>query len=143
MLPLPKQSPAHRVPMSDERPDIRTRFKKGQSGNPRGRPKGRKDDASLLRDVFYQKIAIRDQRGTRNVPKIVAAAEVCLNNAIKGDLRSFAKLMEIAQKFQLIQTVPISDHYEEIVEIRTTIVDPKVSDEPMDVEEYFAREKSA
>src|SRR5262245_22452433 len=121
--------------MSDERPDFRTRFQKGQSGNPRGRPKGRKDDVSLLREVFYQKIAVKDQLGVRHVPKIVAAAEVCLNNALKGDLKSFVKVMEFAQKLNLIEAAP-HDALPEITEIRTTIVDPKISDEPMDKDEY-------
>jgi Family of unknown function (DUF5681) len=121
----------------NERPDILTRFKKGQSGNPRGRPKGRKNRAAQLRDVLYRNILVKDGRGSRSVPKIVAAAEVCLNNAIKGDLRSFVKIMEIVHKFQLIENSPTIP--EEITEIRHTIVDPQVSQIPMDQKEYFAR----
>jgi hypothetical protein len=108
----------------NERPDILTRFKKGQSGNPRGRPKGRKNRAAQLRDVLYRNILVKDGRGSRSVPKIVAAAEVCLNNAIKGDLPSFVKIMEIVHKFQLIENSPTLP--EEITEIRVTYVDPKV-----------------
>jgi hypothetical protein len=66
--------------------------KKGQSGNPKGRPKGRKNNAGLLSDAFFKTVRIKDAEGFRNVPKIVAATEVCLNNALKGDLRSFVKL---------------------------------------------------
>jgi hypothetical protein len=121
----------------NERPDIRTRFKKGQSGNPRGRPKSRKNRAAQLRDVLYRDILIKDGRGSRSVPKIVAAAEVCLNNAIKGDLRSFVKIMEIAHKFQLIENSPTLP--EEISEIRITYVDPQVSETPMEQKEFLAR----
>jgi hypothetical protein len=124
----------------NERPDILTRFKKGQSGNPRGRPKGRKNRAAQLRDVLYRNILVKDGRGSRSVPKIVAAAEVCLNNAIKGDLPSFVKIMEIVHKFQLIENSPTLP--EEITEIRVTYVDPKVSATPMDQKEYFARRAS-
>src|SRR5437870_4554911 len=80
----------------EERKDIKTRFKKGQSGNPNGRPKGRRNNAGLLSDSFFKAVRIKDAQGFRNVPKIVAAAEVCLNNALKGDLRSFVKVMDIA-----------------------------------------------
>ena len=109
--------------MADEiRKDIETRFKKGQSGNPKGRPKGRKNNAGLLSDAFFKTVRIKDAEGFRNVPKIVAATEVCLNNALKGDLRSFVKVMEIAQKFELLKPGPIQ---QEIAVIRRIIVDPK------------------
>jgi hypothetical protein len=121
----------------NERPDIQTRFKKGQSGNPRGRPKGRKNRAAQLRDVLYRNILVKDGRGSRSVPKIVAAAEVCLNNAIKGDLPSFVKIMEIVHKFQLIENSPTIP--EEISEIRITYVDPQVSETPIEQKEFLAR----
>src|ERR1700712_3187435 len=95
---------------SKYRKDIETRFKKGKSGNPGGRPKGRRNNAGLLNDAFFKKIKIRDAHGVRSVPKIVTAAEVCLNNALKGDLRSFAKAMEIAEKLGALQ--PGSIHQE-------------------------------
>src|ERR1700681_4241949 len=101
-----------------QRKDILTRFKKGQSGNPSGRPKGTKNKAALLRQVLYRNIVVKDGQGSRSIPKIVAAAEVCLNNAIKGDLRSFVKIMEIAQKFQLMENSPNAP--EQITEIRHT-----------------------
>jgi hypothetical protein len=108
-----------------ERGDVQTRFKKGQSGNPKGRPRGRKNNAGLLSDAFFKTVRIKDAEGFRRVPKIVAAAEVCLNNALKGDLRSFVKVMEIAQKFELLKPGPI---HQEIAVIRRIIVDPKDPD---------------
>jgi Family of unknown function (DUF5681) len=109
-----------------ERKDIQTRFKKGQSGNPKGRPGGRKNNAGLLSDVFFKNVRIKDAQGVRSVPKIVAAAEVCLNNALKGDLRSFAKAMEIAEKFGVLK--PGSSIHQEITHITRTIVDPRHPD---------------
>ena len=94
----------------------------GQSGNPKGRPKGRKNNAGLLSDAFFKTVRIKDADGFRNVPKIVAAAEVCLNNALKGDLRSFVKVMEIAQKFEPLKP---GSTQQEIAVIRRVIVDPR------------------
>jgi hypothetical protein len=110
-----------------ERKDIQTRFKKGQSGNPRGRPRGRKNNAGLLSDAFFTTVRIKDAAGIRSVPKIVAAAEVCLNNALKGDLRSFAKAMEIAEKFGVLKPGSIQ---QEVTHITRTIVDPRDPDKP-------------
>src|SRR4030081_734245 len=105
-----------------ERKDIQTRFKKGQSGNPRGRPRGRKNNAGLLSDAFFTTVRIKDAAGIRSVPEIGPAAEVCLNNALKGDLRSFAKAMEIAEKFGLEDTDKIEL---EATFITRTILDPR------------------
>jgi hypothetical protein len=109
--------------MSDnERKDIQTRFKKEQSGNPKGRPKGKKNTAEMLRQVFFQPVRIKDAQGTRSVPKIVAAGEVCINNALKSDLRSFVKVMELAEKFGILKPGSLQ---QEVTHITRTIVYPK------------------
>jgi hypothetical protein len=122
---------------SDERPDHHTRFKKGQSGNPSGRPRGRKSQTSLLRDVLFKKIRIKDNQTVRMLPKIMVAAEVCLNKAIKGDVRSFAKIMELAQKFELFKA---GSELADVVCIRRIIVypngeGPEQTDNPVPAED--------
>jgi hypothetical protein len=106
----------------DQRPDFRTRFKKGQSGNPDGRPKGRKNKSGQIKEVLFKTIRINDGSGVRSVPKIVAAIEVCLNKALKGDLRALEKMLKIAEKLESFQWAP---PIEEISCIRRIIVDPK------------------
>ena len=109
--------------MSDgDRNDFKTRFKAGQSGNPAGRPKGRKNTAAPLQDALFKTMRVRDGQGTRHVSKIVAAVEVCLNNALKGDLKSFAKIMEIAERYKLLD---VNSSPPRITEIRRIIVDGK------------------
>ena len=109
---------------TEDRPDIRTRFKKGQSGNPSGRPKGRKNDSIQIKDLLFKTIRVSDGAGIRAVPKIVAAIEVCLNKALKGDIRALEKIMKIAEKLETIQWAPSRP---EITEITRTIVYPKGS----------------
>jgi Family of unknown function (DUF5681) len=41
------------------RPPIEHRFKPGQSGNPRGRPKGKKNEATILHELLNRKITVR------------------------------------------------------------------------------------
>ena len=47
-------------------------------------------------------ICVTDGAGVRSVPKIVAAIEVCLNKALKGDIRALEKILKIAEKLELI-----------------------------------------
>lgn len=79
------------------RPPVHTQFKKGQSGNPTGRPKGRKNIGVMFNEIVYAKIKVREGDRVRSIPKIQAAFEVMINHALKGDLRSIAKLIDVAR----------------------------------------------
>src|SRR5829696_4062755 len=52
-----------------KKPPVHTRFQKGKSGNPRGRPKGSANYLTLLRRVLAQKVTISDGGNTRKIPK--------------------------------------------------------------------------
>jgi hypothetical protein len=42
------------------RPPVHSRFKKGQSGNPKGRPRGRRSVASILHKILGEKVSVRE-----------------------------------------------------------------------------------
>ena len=48
-------------------------FRKGRSGNPRGRPKGTKNFASVVLRESRQPVRVNGPRGTRTVTKLEAA----------------------------------------------------------------------
>jgi hypothetical protein len=87
------------------KPPEATRFKKGVSGNPRGRPKGAKNKLpalseermkAIILEEAYRTITVRD--GTRNVTVPIARAVLrsLAVNAVKGQHRSqrlFAELL--------------------------------------------------
>jgi len=88
------------------RPPAATQFQKGQSGNPKGRPKGRKSVGKILRDALHRTIEVREADRVRTMSKIQAVIEVNLNKALKGDHRSFAKLMDVADKLGIVELPP-------------------------------------
>ncbi len=79
--------------MSDDlvgygKPPKSGQFKKGQSGNPKGRPKKTPDLADILRKAGRKKIAVNTADGVRRVDKLTALVEKTLNDALKGDARA-------------------------------------------------------
>jgi Family of unknown function (DUF5681) len=70
------------------RPPVHHRFKQGQSGNPKGRPKGRCNVKSELREIAAKKIVVRDGETERRVS--LAAANLYAHGVkgAKGDARS-------------------------------------------------------
>jgi Family of unknown function (DUF5681) len=70
------------------RPPVHSRFREGQSGNPKGRPKGRCNIKSELKEIAAKKIVVRDGETERRVS--LAAANLYAHGVkgAKGDVRS-------------------------------------------------------
>jgi hypothetical protein len=73
-------------------PPIHTRFKKGQSGNPKGRPKGSKNLATLLERVLTEQVVITENGKRRSISKLEASFKQLLNGAAIGDLAAMRQL---------------------------------------------------
>ena len=51
------------------KPPRHTRFKKGQSGNPRGRPSGSKNLKTLLNEALNERVVVTEEGGRRNTSR--------------------------------------------------------------------------
>jgi Family of unknown function (DUF5681) len=67
------------------RPPLTTRWKPGQSGNPKGRPKGVKNMMTYFRQALNRKIDIKAGGRFRKVTAREAIAMTYTNLALKGD----------------------------------------------------------
>jgi hypothetical protein len=70
----------------------RTCFCKGQSGNPKGRPRGSKNLATMMEKVLKERVVISENGKRRRITKREALIKQLVNKAIAGDPRSI-KLM--------------------------------------------------
>src|SRR5215472_9169066 len=77
------------------RPPVHTRFKPGQSGNPRGRPKGHRNAKTIVAKVLDEPVIIREGDKTRRVSKFEAIVQANTLNAIKGDTRALAQMISL------------------------------------------------
>ncbi len=68
------------------KPPKATQFKKGQSGNPKGRPKGSKNTATVANAVLNEKILITENGRQKVVTKREALLKQLVNRSVQGDL---------------------------------------------------------
>ena len=78
------------------RPPKAFRWKKGQSGNPRGRPRKKPDKRAILERLMNERVVIREDGRPLKVTKEEALFRCHLAKAIKGDTRSAKFVMEEA-----------------------------------------------
>jgi hypothetical protein len=74
------------------KPPKHAQFKKGQSGNPKGRPKGALNVATLLERTLREKVIITGNGRRKTVSKLQAAITQLTNKATSGDLKAFQLL---------------------------------------------------
>lgn len=77
------------------KPPKHSQFKPGQSGNPRGRPKGSKSLQGHLRDQLNQRITISAKGQTRTIPTREAIAMRMTEATLKGDLKTIAQVLAL------------------------------------------------
>lgn len=78
------------------KPPKPTQFRKGQSGNPKGRPKGRRNLATVLGRTLREKVVINENGVRRTVTKLEAAVKQLVNKAASGDLVALRQLTALA-----------------------------------------------
>lgn len=79
------------------KPPKGTQFKKGQSGNPRGRPKGSKNFSTILLEEANAYIRITENGKPRTITKAQAAVKQLMNKAASGDMRAIMMLSQLMQ----------------------------------------------
>jgi len=87
-------------------PSEATRFKKGVSGNPKGRPKGSLNVATVLTKTLRERVVINEHGQRKTVTKLEAALKQLVNKAASGELPALRQLIELARDAEARQNVP-------------------------------------
>ena len=81
-------------------PPEHSRFKPGQSGNPKGRPKGSKNTDTLFLEMLDRKVKIKEngKPSKRSVRELLLKQAV--NGALSGDLKSIVFLLNKIERIE-------------------------------------------
>jgi hypothetical protein len=80
------------------RPPPSGRFKKGSTGNPKGRPKGAKNFLTLLEQELAQTITVTENGKKKAVSRLQAMVKRLVTGALQGDQKSLLTLVEILRR---------------------------------------------
>ena len=77
------------------KPPKTKQFKRGRSGNPKGRPKGNRNLATDLADELGEKISVREDGRSRRISKQRALIKSLMARALQGDIRATAAMLAL------------------------------------------------
>jgi Family of unknown function (DUF5681) len=80
------------------RPPVHSRFKKGQSGNPKGRPRGRRSVAAILHKILGEKVSVREGERVWLISKTEAIVRSLSLKALRGDQKATETVLALAQE---------------------------------------------
>ena len=102
------------------RPPISGRFKKGKSGNPKGRPKGSSNFLTLLEKELGQSVVVNDNGKKRTITRMQAMVKRIVNGALQGDQKTVLTLVEILRRTGRFETPTVDsllpDNYEALLD---------------------------
>ena len=86
------------------KPPTGNRFKKGRSGNPKGRPRGTRNFKTDLREELAEPVNVREGGRERTVSSQRAAVKQLRAKALKGDQRALERWLLLAERYDLEDT---------------------------------------
>jgi hypothetical protein len=89
------------------RPPVKNQFRKGQSGNPRGRRKGQRNLGPVLAEVLHQTVTVKQDGESERMSKGEALIRIFLTKANKGDSRAIKAVLELSEKIGRIQSAEL------------------------------------
>ena len=91
------------------RPPLANRFRAGQSGNPRGRPKGARNLSTVVASALGERVAVTENGRRRRITKLEAAIKQLVNRAAAGEARATQLLIQLAQATEARAAQPDAD----------------------------------
>jgi hypothetical protein len=89
------------------KPPTNSRFRKGISGNRKGRPKGKRNFTTVLTEILEEEIVITERGVRKKVTKLEAALKQLANKAARGDLVAARQLIGLIRSAEERAVAPL------------------------------------
>jgi Family of unknown function (DUF5681) len=89
-----KEEPTTDAQVGYKRPPKHSQFRKGQSGNPSGRPRGTRNRDTVIEEELNRIVTIHQNGRPQKITLFQAAAKQLVNKAATGNLAAFKELRE-------------------------------------------------
>jgi hypothetical protein len=107
---LQPPSPKEAAPAADKkdskydvgygRPPQHSRFKPGQSGNPKGKPKGAKNLSTIVNNAIKEKVVVTENGKRKTISKLEVVIKQLSNKAATGDPKAIQQLLPLVQMIE-------------------------------------------
>jgi Family of unknown function (DUF5681) len=93
------------------RPPKQSQFVKGKSGNPKGRPKGSQNLATIFEKVGRERVTVTENGRSRTLTKKHAAVLQLTNKSVSGDTKALRDYLHFTQTYEAAKQngVPMED----------------------------------
>src|SRR5450755_1972704 len=88
-------------------PPVKSQFRKGKSGNPRGRRKGQRNLAAVLAEVLRQTVTVKKGGNSQRMSKGDALIQILLTKAHHGDGRAIKAVFLLTEKIGRIENADL------------------------------------
>ncbi len=120
---MPDRDGDHPNEVGYGKPPKATRFRPGQSGNPRGRPKGARGIAKVLDEALSQEVRVTEGGQTVRITKREALILSLITKALKGDMRAAAHTLRLMEAYEAKPTA--AEAKEVTIHVIDTFDDPE------------------
>lgn len=102
------------------RPPASGQFRKGQSGNPKGRPKGANNLLTILDRELAQSIVVSENGRKKTITRLEAIGKRLIADALQGDRKAQLTLFEILKRNGALDKTEVAtllpDNYENLLD---------------------------